>query len=86
MKFRFRQYYIYATDTTCKRMGTQCWVYCAIMLCEGILCVKNGPELFSQTHIDKVVSWLAIQAFLSTAFVCVVMLWHKFFDVSLSRI
>jgi hypothetical protein len=67
-------------------MGTQCWVYCAIMLCEGILCVKNGPELFSQTHIDKVVSWLAIQAFLSTAFVCVVMLWHKFFDVSLSRI
>lgn len=63
-------------------MGTQCWVYCAIMFCEGILCVKNGRDLFSQTHTDKVVSWLAIQALLSTVFVAVVMLYHKFFDVS----
>lgn len=79
----FRQYYIYATDTTCKRMGTQCWVYCGIMFCEGILCIKNGKELFSQTHTAKVVSWLLIQAALSILFVSACVFWHKFIDVSL---
>ena len=23
----FRQYYAYLTDTQCKRVGTQCWVF-----------------------------------------------------------
>jgi len=73
-----RQYYIYATDTTCKRMGTQCWTYCAIMFVEGILCIKNGQALFSQTHADKVVSWLLIQAVLSILFVSGCVFWHKY--------
>lgn len=80
--FAFRQYYIYATDTTCKRMGTQCWTYCAIMFCEGILCIKNGKELFSQTHMTKVISWLLIQAVLSIMFVSACVLWHKYIQVS----
>jgi hypothetical protein len=62
-------------------MGTQCWVYCAIMLCEGILCVKNGKELFSQTHASKVVTWLLIQAALSVAFVLGCALWYKYIQV-----
>lgn len=67
-------------------MGTQCWVYCAIMFCEGILCVKNGRELFSQTHTEKVISWLAIQFLLSTVFVTVVMLYNKYRGVSFSNL
>lgn len=62
-------------------MGTQCWVYCAIMFCEGILCIKNGRELFSQTHTAKVVSWLLIQAALSIMFVTACVFWHKFVQV-----
>lgn len=77
-----RQYYIYATDTTCKRMGTQCWVYCAIMFCEAILCIKNGKELFSQTQATKVIWWLLIQAVLSFVFVLGCMMYHKIFQVS----
>lgn len=77
-----RQYYIYATDTTCKRMGTQCWVYCAIMFCEAILCIKNGKELFSQTQATKVIWWLLIQAVLSFVFVLGCMMYHKIFQVN----
>lgn len=62
-------------------MGTQCWVYCAIMFCEGILCIKNGRELFSQTHATKVVFWLAIQAALSILFVTACVFWHRFVEV-----
>lgn len=62
-------------------MGTQCWVYCAIMFCEGILCIKNGRELFSQTQTAKVVWWLLIQAGLSIVFVIACVFWHKLFDV-----
>ncbi len=76
-----RQYYIYATDTTCKRMGTQCWVYCAILFSEAILCIKNGKELFSQTQATKVIWWLIIQAALSFAIVVGCMMYHKMFQV-----
>lgn len=63
-------------------MGTQCWTYCAIMFVEGILCIKNGQALFSQTHADKVVSWLLIQAVLAILFVSGCVLWHKYIQVS----
>lgn len=66
-------------------MGTQCWTYCAIMFCEGILCIKNGKELFSQTHMTKVVTWLLIQAALSILFVSVCVLWHKYVQVSFHK-
>jgi len=59
-------------------MGTQCWVYCAIMFCEAILCIKNGKELFSQTQAAKVVWWLLIQAGISILFVWACVLWHKY--------
>ena len=62
-------------------MGTQCWVYCAIMFCEGILCIKNGKALFSQTHGSKVVSWLLIQAALSILFVSGCIFWHRYVQV-----
>lgn len=81
-----RQYYIYATDTTCKRMGTQCWVYIAIMSCEAILCIKNGTELFSQTQAQKVVWWLIIQACMSVLFVSVCVLYYKYFGVSKTKL
>ncbi|XP_077989838.1 phosphatidylserine synthase 1-like [Glandiceps talaboti] len=56
-----RQYYSYVTDPRCKRLGTQCWVFCAITLTEALICVKFGVELFAQTVLTNVILWLVFQ-------------------------
>ncbi|RXN26499.1 nuclear pore complex protein Nup153-like isoform X2 [Labeo rohita] len=45
-----RQYYAYLTDTQCKRVGTQCWVFGAIAFLEALACIKFGQDLFSKTQ------------------------------------
>lgn len=60
-----RQYYSYVTDTRCRRVGTQCWVFGAIMLTEAIICVKFGLELFAQTQIKNILVWVVVQFVLS---------------------
>ncbi|CAI9720231.1 phosphatidylserine synthase 1-like isoform X2 [Octopus vulgaris] len=56
-----RQYYMYVTDTQCKRVGTQCWVFCAITLTEAIVCVKFGMDLFKKTVMMWLLFWLGVQ-------------------------
>eukprot|EP00063_Salmo_salar_P067234 XP_014042069.1 PREDICTED: phosphatidylserine synthase 1-like isoform X2 [Salmo salar] len=53
-----RQYYAYLTDTQCKRVGTQCWVFGAIAFLEALACIKFGMELFSKTQVLYVLVWL----------------------------
>uniref|UniRef100_A0A3Q1GWV9 Phosphatidylserine synthase n=1 Tax=Acanthochromis polyacanthus TaxID=80966 RepID=A0A3Q1GWV9_9TELE len=60
-----RQYYAYLTDTQCKRVGTQCWVFGAIAFLEALACVKFGHELFSKTQIRYVLLWLVCMMFLA---------------------
>ncbi|XP_052240039.1 phosphatidylserine synthase 1-like [Dreissena polymorpha] len=69
-----RQFYVYTTDTRCRRVGTQCWVFCAITFTEAIICVKFGRELFKQTEIMYVFTWLVIQMLSSClcVYLCVV--------------
>lgn len=74
-----RQYYIYMTDTRCKRMGTQCLVYVAIMVAEAMLCYKNGRELFERTQAANILIWLLIMTLVSIAFVYGCVQWHKYF-------
>ncbi|KAL3891516.1 hypothetical protein ACJMK2_003777 [Sinanodonta woodiana] len=64
-----RQYFIYVTDTRCKRVGTQCWMFCAITFTEAIICIKFGSELFKQTEAMYVIAWFASQ--LMSSFLCV---------------
>ncbi|XP_074656440.1 phosphatidylserine synthase 1-like isoform X2 [Tubulanus polymorphus] len=64
-----RQYYSYVTDTQCNRVGTQCWLFCAITFTEAIICCKFGQELFLQTEIMNLVAWIVFQLFLSFVFV-----------------
>lgn len=73
---------MYATDTGCKRVGTQCWVYGAIMASEALLCIKNGKELFSHTQATNIIVWLLIQFLMSVICVSGCVLWHKYFEVS----
>ncbi|CAG2189739.1 PTDSS1 [Mytilus edulis] len=56
-----RQWYVYVTDVQCRRVGVQCWMFCAITLTEAILCCKLGLELFKQTSIIYLLLWLTIQ-------------------------
>ncbi|NXY86318.1 PTSS1 synthase, partial [Alcedo cyanopectus] len=70
-----RQYYAYLTDTQCKRVGTQCWVFGVIAFLEAIVCIKFGQDLFSKTQILYVVFWLLCVAF--TTFLCLYgMVWY----------
>ncbi|KAK6037461.1 hypothetical protein COOONC_25033 [Cooperia oncophora] len=41
-----RQFYLYATDPLVKRIGMQCWVYCAVTALEAAICVKFGRHMF----------------------------------------
>ncbi|RWS10783.1 phosphatidylserine synthase 1-like protein [Dinothrombium tinctorium] len=72
-----RQYYTYVTDTNCKRVGTQCWVFGAIMFTEAIICVKFGLNLFALTQVHKIVAWVLIQFLLSIICVSCCVLWAK---------
>lgn len=76
-----RQYYIYVTDPRCKRLGTQCWVYCAIMVSEAILCIKNARDLFERTQAVNIIAWLIIQMIISVIFVYGCILFHRYRQV-----
>jgi phosphatidylserine synthase 1 len=70
-----RQFYSHVTDTQCKRVGTQCWVFCAITLTESLICVKFGMEIFKQTELVYVLCWLTFQISCSIfcVYICAVM-------------
>ncbi|EFA04520.1 phosphatidylserine synthase [Tribolium castaneum] len=72
-----RQYYSYVTDTTCKRVGTQCWVYGCIMVSEALICIKHGRELFERTQAINIIVWLMVQLVISVACVIGCVMWHR---------
>ncbi|KAK2154768.1 hypothetical protein LSH36_258g05075 [Paralvinella palmiformis] len=74
-----RQYYSYVTDTHCTRVGTQCWVFCAIILIESIICIKFGLQLFKKTHLTYMIVWLTIQMLSSILCVYICAVWSKSF-------
>ncbi|KAK2182684.1 hypothetical protein NP493_338g01011 [Ridgeia piscesae] len=55
-----RQYYTYVTDTQCRRLGTQCWMFLFITFTEAIICIKFGLQLFKKTQITYVICWLVL--------------------------
>ncbi|XP_013861282.1 phosphatidylserine synthase 1 [Austrofundulus limnaeus] len=71
-----RQYYAYLTDTQCKRVGTQCWVFGAIAFLEALACVKFGLDVFSKTQVHYVVLWLICLA-LITLLCLYGMVWYE---------
>lgn len=80
-----RQYYSYTTDTTCKRVGTQCWVYGCIMVSESLICIKHGQELFERTQAVNIIVWLAIQFMVSLVCVIGCVMYHRYNPSSLTR-
>jgi len=72
-----RQYYIYVTDTRTKRLGTQCWVFIFVTLLEALVCIRHGKDLFSNTDIYSIVSWIFFQLVVCCFTVYLMVLWRK---------
>lgn len=70
------------TDPGCKRLGSQCWVYGAVMLTESLLCIKNGKELFGQTQAINIILWVLVMLLLSCLCVYGFVAWQMYFCVS----
>ena len=78
------QYYTYVTDPACHRVGTQCWVYGAIMVTEALLCIRHGAALFERTQALNILLWLLCQSLVSVLCVYGCVLWHKYVEVSVN--
>ena len=66
-----RQYYVYVTDRTCTRLGTQAWVYFAIMVTELLFSVKFGMRILPRPAVVYVICWLILILIVS---ICAVMM------------
>ncbi|CAH8631191.1 unnamed protein product [Schistosoma haematobium] len=52
-----RQYYLYVIDPHIKRVGSQLWLFIAIILTELLVCLKLGSEIFENTVFWNLIYW-----------------------------
>ncbi|KAK4467883.1 hypothetical protein MN116_008495 [Schistosoma mekongi] len=52
-----RQYYLYVIDPHIKRVGSQLWLFIAIVLTESLVCLKLGSEIFENTVFWNLFYW-----------------------------
>uniref|UniRef100_A0A7E4W0S0 Phosphatidylserine synthase n=1 Tax=Panagrellus redivivus TaxID=6233 RepID=A0A7E4W0S0_PANRE len=57
-----RQYYVYVTDPKVKRLGMQCWVFCAVAALEAAICVKFGRSQLPAVKVTLISAWILILA------------------------
>jgi len=55
-----RQYYSYATDSRCKRLGNHAWLFIAIITVETIVNIKFGYNELSNANQWKIIQWIFI--------------------------
>lgn len=67
-----RQYYVYVTDNTCKRLGTQAWVYFAVMITELLISVRFGADFLPRPALLFVLCWLGLTAVFSALMVLLI--------------
>ncbi|CAH8624457.1 unnamed protein product [Heterobilharzia americana] len=60
-----RQYYLYVIDPHIKRVGSQLWLFIAIVLTEGLVCLKLGSEIFEKTVLWNLIYWVVWMVFSS---------------------
>lgn len=71
-----RQYYLYTTDKTCKRLGMQSWIYLAIMITELLISIRFGGPMLPRPSMLAVVAWLGVVALLSIVIVFLITSTH----------
>ena len=62
-----RQYYTFVTDRTCKRLGTQAWIFYAIMIVELLVSIKYGAQVMPRPAIPIIICWFIFQLLLGSA-------------------
>ena len=67
-----RQYYVYVTDNTCKRLGTQAWVYCGIMITELLISIRFGATVLPRPALMFMLGWLCVTALFSVVMVVLI--------------
>lgn len=60
-----RQYYMYVTDKTCNRLGTQCWIFLGITFMELLISIKFGMRMLPRPALLYILVWLGLTALLS---------------------
>lgn len=64
-----RQYYVYVTDNTCKRLGTQAWVSVGVMITELLISVRFGVTILPRPAWMFMLGWLGLTALFSVVMV-----------------
>lgn len=72
-----RQYYLYLTDPKVKRIGMQCWIYCAVCALEAAICVKFGREQLPSMKIALITLWIGLMAIGTVFCVWLSVMWAK---------
>jgi len=57
-----RQYYSYVTDPKVKRLGMQCWIFCAVTALESAVCIKYGRHQLPAMKATLIVFWIILLA------------------------
>lgn len=67
-----RQYYLYVTDKTCKRLGTQVWVYFAVTLTELLVSVRFGAPMLPRPALLFIIGWLCVVGLFSISIILLI--------------
>lgn len=67
-----RQYYVYVTDNTCQRLGTQAWVYFGVMVTELLISVRFGASILPRPALMFMLGWLGLTALFSVIMVMLI--------------
>lgn len=60
-----RQYYMYVTDNTPQRLGTQAWVYLGVMVTEVLVSIRFGLSILPRPALTLMLGWLTLAAMFS---------------------
>lgn len=67
-----RQYYVYITDKSCKRLGTQAWMFLSIMVTEFLISIKFGMRMLPRPTVMYIIAWLGLTALFSVVIVLLI--------------
>jgi len=57
-----RQYYVYTTDMTAKRLGIQCWVFISVACMETLVNIKFGWNTLTNAQLSPLLFWIFFSA------------------------
>ena len=71
-----RQYYVYVTDETCTRLGSQVWVFIAITVTELLVSIKFGMTILPRPAFLYLIAWLMVVALVSVGITAIITMYE----------